>query len=521
MRSSLVLFVAVAVCAGPALGADPAPVENLPISGLAPARVVPNLCTFQYRVTTTSAECQTFCDQGSGYFQSYVWMEAARSYETAARKDPECILAWWGLSRALEKWGKGDGNQALTKAKDLLSKATPRDRMLVLARMQEKGLEPNIAEADRRKTAARTIDELLALYDDDEEAWFYRAQLADGTAASVPFYKALLRINPLHPGANHELVHFYEGLERPALGWTYAENYIRSSPGVPHAFHMQAHLATRLGRWDRTSDLSARAIQLEKAYHQTMNVKPTDDHQYNHHLEILTRSLIHDGRFDEARKVKQEAWDASFRHWGPWFRLFVAERDWPAALETAEQVRKKDKFTASYMSALVFLHQGNPERAAAEIEVLRQGAHARKPKADLLAQLWETQGLLLCQTGSPDAGLKLLAKAVDGAKSDYWHHAWGGGAYEMEVWGTAALQSGREEVAEEAFLEALAHDPGSVRAALGMGIICERQGRAQEAQRYAEMAQRTWRKAAPDALERERAWLIGKAATEDAGRATP
>ena len=83
----------------------------------------------------------------------------------------------------------------------------------------------------------------------------------------MPFYKALLQVNPLHPGANHELLHFYENFRRPALGWLYAENYIESSPGIPHPFHMQAHLATRLGRWDKTTDRSARAIELEQEYH--------------------------------------------------------------------------------------------------------------------------------------------------------------------------------------------------------------------------------------------------------------
>ena len=31
-----------------------------------------------------------------------VWIEAARSFETAAKYDPECAMAWWGLSRALD-----------------------------------------------------------------------------------------------------------------------------------------------------------------------------------------------------------------------------------------------------------------------------------------------------------------------------------------------------------------------------------------------------------------------------------
>src|SRR5206468_3038022 len=154
---------------------------------------------------------------------------------------------------------------------------------------------------------------LLALYDDDEEAWYCRARLAGGAGlfggqvGAVPFYKALLRVNPLHPGANHELVHFYENLHRPALGCPYAEKYIESSPGIPHPFHMQAHLATRIGRWDKTSDRSARAIELEKAYHKELNVTPGQDHQYPHNMEILSISLVHDGRFSEARAIKAEA----------------------------------------------------------------------------------------------------------------------------------------------------------------------------------------------------------------------
>jgi hypothetical protein len=50
-------------------------------------------------------------------------------------------------------------------------------------------------------------------------------------------------------------------------------------------------------------------------------------------------------------------------------------------------------------------------------------------------------------------------------------------------------------VAEEAFLEALAHDPGSVRGALGMQVLCERQGRAEEARRFAELARKCWGRA--------------------------
>jgi Tfp pilus assembly protein PilF len=90
----------------------------------------------------------------------------------------------------------------------------------------------------------------------------------------------------------------------------------------------------------------------------------------------------------------------------------------------------------------------------------------------------------------------------------------------MEAWGVGALQANKLDVAEEAFHEALAHDPGSVRAALGMQVVCERQGRPEEVERYAALARRCWAKADPGHLQAELAALRGeKAARPDPTRA--
>jgi tetratricopeptide (TPR) repeat protein len=503
--------LAASLFAVPALCAESAPLPaKLPLCGLAPSKLAPNLCLYRYPVSTRSPECQAFVDQGFGYYYSYVWMEAARSFETAVQYDPDCAMAWWGLSRAMDKWDHGDPKKPLIKAGELRDKASDREQRLILARLQEKGLVPGVGDADARKKAAiATLDNMLAVYDDDEEAWYGRAQLSGGArgfggeVSALPYYKALVRLNPLNPGANHELLHFYEGYGRPALGWTNAENYIKSSPGIPHPFHMQAHLATRLGRWDKTSDRSAHAIELERAYHKEMNVKPADDQQFSHHLEILLVSLTHDGRYAEARAIEAEAKAAGFKQWTPWFRLHLAEGDWAEALKVVDHFRRTDKTTASYMAALIYLQQGDAARAAPEVESLRQAYRDKKGDPQMEYQVWETQGLLLCQTGSEDEGLKLLAKAATRSKDDYGHHAWGNGSYFMEAWGEAALFGGRPDVAEEAFEEALAHDPGSVRAALGLQVLCERSGRSDEARRYAELARRDWAKADAGRLDAE------------------
>lgn len=503
-----ILLIAVALAWPSAVLADPPPAKPdlLPMTQLAPAKLNPNLCKLSYRISTRSPECQAHFDNALGYYYSYVWMEAARSFETAAKFDPDCGMAWWGLSRAMEEW-RGNQTDALKKAQALLPKCNDRERRLITARLQQKSLEGKFADdAARRKAATQTLDELIALYDDDEEGWYARAKLAGdgrpsylsndaGRVAEIPFYKSLLRINPLHPGANHELVHIYEGTRRPALGWTHAEKYIESSPGIPHAWHMQAHLAMRLGRWDKTADRSVRAIELEREYHRTLNVQPKEDHQFDHHLETLTKALIHDGRFREARVIKAEAQSHKYKHTGVWFRLHMAERDWGEVQRIVDSLRKTDKTTAAYYAALMALAQNDPDKARPEVEVLRQSTILRKLSNRVEFQFWESQGLLHCQTGAVDEGLKLLYRCVEKTKDDYSHHAWGQGAYYMETWGQAALAANRFDVAEEAFLEALAHDAGSAKAAMGLQLLCEKLGRHDEATRYAALAKRFWRNA--------------------------
>jgi tetratricopeptide (TPR) repeat protein len=400
-------------------------------------------------------------------------------------------------------------------ARKLMPKANHREQLLIQSRLQEKGMWPGVGPSERTKKAQQSLDELLTLHEDDEEGWFWRAQLAktDGPNATAVFYKALLKVNPLHPGANHEFVHFFENVRRPALGWPYAENYIKSSPGIPHAFHMQAHLGMRIGKWGVTTDWSSRAVDLEMEYHKYQGVTPGEDHQFTHHMETLTRSLVHDGRFAEAKKIKALAEGYKYAFRPEWLRMAIAQRDWAEARKLIDEFRRKDKASGAYFAALAALEKGDREQAGREVDTLRQLSQSKKADKNLERRLWEVQGRLLCQKGDAEAGLKLLKKLIDATKNDFGHHAWGNGAVYMESWGLGALEAGNATEAEEAFQEALAHDAGSVRGALGLWALCERLGRTEEAERYMRLARRVWAKAEPKdfaALQSDMARRAGK-----------
>ncbi|HSQ54697.1 MAG TPA: hypothetical protein VLM40_03050, partial [Gemmata sp.] len=436
--------------------------------------------------------------------------------------------AWLVLHRALEKWGRGGAapktggvagllgapgfstlpdtitkspiDASLEMARKLMPKANHREQLLIQSRLQEKGMWPNVPPDQRKKKAQQSLEELLTLYDDDQEGWFWRAQLGDDGNAKAVFYKSLLRLNPIHPGANHELVHYFENIKRPALGWPFAEGYIKSSPGIPHAFHMQAHLATRIGKWGPTTDWSWKAVELEIAYHNIQGVKPGEDFQFSHHMETLTRSLVHDGRFAEAKDIQAKAEGYKYSYRPEWFRMSLTEKDWVATEKLVDQFRRSDKAAGAYYAALVALERGDTEQVGRELDTLRH-SQGRKNDRTKERRVWEIQGRYLCQKGDAEGGLRLLRKLVDATKNDFGHHAWGNGAVYMESWGIGALEAGNASEAEEAFQESLAHDTGSVRGALGMWALCDRLGRAEEAERYLKVAHRLWSRASTTDFE--------------------
>src|SRR5262245_55256261 len=136
-------FAAALACfvgaAAPPSGKPAAAEPRLPFTKLTHAKLVPDQCLLRYRVSTESEKCQAYVDQGLGYFYSYVWMEAARSFETAIEHDKNCAFAWWGLARSLERWGRGDATKALLKAWELRDHASKREQYLIKAAMEEKG----------------------------------------------------------------------------------------------------------------------------------------------------------------------------------------------------------------------------------------------------------------------------------------------------------------------------------------------------------------------------------------------
>ncbi len=214
------------------------------------------------------------------------WFPEARSlFQGAAKKDPACAIAHWGV--ALTYWGNpfagqrsaqtiANGKAAIEQAQ---STGTPTAR--------EKGYIDAVAglfsSADVTTQRARVVayegaTELVASQNrSDVEARIFWALAIAQTALPTdktfaqnlkaaeilePLYKKM----PNHPGLAHYIIHAYDVPALAAKALPAARAYADIAPSVPHALHMPSHTFTRVGEWKESVATNIRsAAEAEKS----------------------------------------------------------------------------------------------------------------------------------------------------------------------------------------------------------------------------------------------------------------
>src|SRR5713101_6644982 len=89
-------------------------------------------------VTTTSPQAQAFYDQGLAYLNSFVWIEAARSFNQALRLDSSMAMAYLGLSDSyIALQDLSASKAACDKAQSFADKLSERERARISIRARQ------------------------------------------------------------------------------------------------------------------------------------------------------------------------------------------------------------------------------------------------------------------------------------------------------------------------------------------------------------------------------------------------
>jgi tetratricopeptide (TPR) repeat protein len=481
------------------------------------------------QVTTSSPEAQVYYDQGLNYLESYVWIEAARSFREALRRDPDLAMASIGLARVAMGFGDFDqARQHVERAKTAAANASARERRMVDIREKQLAALDAIEDASRLETYRKAIDEALAADLDDPTLWLMRGNASEanaggrgqrGGAASIAFYQQVLRLVPDHATAHHYLVHSYENIGRIEEALVHGERYASLPPSIPHAAHMWGHDLRRAGRVDDAIVQFEKADALERAYHAAENIDPKLDWHHAHNLDLLAMCYQYKGQMERAeataRKmasvVSADAYGTYNLKLVPAFLLhrgrFAEALESARAMAAIEHPQARTVGHALAGQALIGL--GRIDEAAAELAAAERafdGVPRIAPgviPTRSVVEGWVValRGELLQQSGNIDEGRAVLEQAQHTLRAAPGPDAWIQALFRLEMMARAARAAGDWQLAESTARQLLEHDPAYGGSHLALAAVLEHAGDTVGAARERDAARRAWSDADRDLPE--------------------
>lgn len=244
-----------------------------------------------FAVTTRSAAAQRYFDQGLRFLFGFNHGAAIRSFQEAARLDPECAMAHWGIAlasgphinypmvppaAAALAWAE------LQLARQHAGKCTPVEQALIGA-LGHRYADPQPEDRSALDLAyADAMREVWRQFPDhpDVGAFFAEAMMdlrpwdqwtpagepQPGTDEILATLDAVLQLDLQHPFANHLYIHAVEASSQPERALAAADRLLTLQPGLAHNVHMPSHIYIRTGQWQKAVESNHLAVAADRAY---------------------------------------------------------------------------------------------------------------------------------------------------------------------------------------------------------------------------------------------------------------
>jgi len=497
-------------------------------------------------VTTTSKEAQAFYDQGLNYLESYVWIEASRSFRQALRCDSNLALAYLGLSyvhSGLEN--PKAARQLFEQAKALASSVGERERRRIDIREKQLAAIENIEDTSLFLAYKKAVDDALVQFIDDPQLWILRGNAEEtnasgrgqrGGAASIAFYQAALRLVPENASAHHYLVHSYETIGRIDEALKHGEAFARLAPAIPHAAHMWGHDLRRVGRVDDAITQFKKTDGLERAYYAAEKVDPAFDWHHGHNLDLLASCYQHRGQMKLAETTLREsaalAPVSAYRAFNlrelPNFLIHRARYEEALAagrgLTATEYPQARCVGHALAGEALLALGRGDEARI--ELETARRDLDLvpsvtlgiDPPRSMVKAWVDALHGEMLLRGGQRVEGRAVLKDVAKALRAATGPDAWSLGLFRLETMAHSAMAAGDWDLAGFLAAQMLDHDPAYGGSHFTRALVLHHEGDAAGVAREVKAARRYWSGADRDLPELKTLAEIEAAARSWVGR---
>lgn len=294
-----------------------------------PAPLLDGLGNLHHAITTSKPGAQRYFDQGLTLVYGFNYDEAARSFRYAAKLDPKCAMAYWGVALAvgpnyndpdIDAGRRKSAYDASQKAVSLAGNAKPGEQGLIRAlakrysadpKADPKKLNVDYAQAMREAMRQNPADSDTAVLFADAmmevhpwQLWKHDGQPEEGTREIVEVLEGVLKRDPNHIGANHLYIHAVEASRQPEQALASAKRLTGLAPGAGHLVHMPAHIYIRTGDYAAASLANQQAVGIDQGYVNKYHITGMYPVMYyTHNLHFLAVSSSMEGRFDEANRI--------------------------------------------------------------------------------------------------------------------------------------------------------------------------------------------------------------------------
>ena len=478
--------------------------------------------------TSCNATAQESISRGAALLHSFGYEEARLAFNDAAKADPTCAMAYWGVARTWYHpiW-------AAPSPDELKAGAAALDRALAIDAKTGRERDYINALAVFYKdwqtidhvTRAKNYELLLAAVcdrnpSDDEAAIFHALQLVaigylDPTDKSYTWQKRgseilnrLLVSHQNHPGVAHYIIHSVDYPSLAELGLPAARAYARIAPDAPHALHMPSHIFTRLGLWDDSIASNIASTKSAMAQAQRLHGGGGSFDQL-HAMDYLVYAYLQQAKDTSARKVLAEIQEmtrldenqfaAAYALAASPARLALERHDWraAAALEVKPAWFPWNRFRNAealvhYARAIGAARAGDvaaARRSADEIGAIRKAMPATRDydwSGSIGAQWEAATALIALAEGKKDESVRLLRIAADHEDAVDKHPVTPGALLPVrEMLADLLLENGRPAEALKEYEAVLKTAPRRFNATAGAARAADKAGDNVKAHAYA------------------------------------
>ncbi len=275
-------------------------------------------------VSTNNKAAQKYFDQGLAFLYAFNHEFAFKSFEEAAKNDPNLAMAYWGMAYAIgpninSEMSQEKALQAydyIQKALALSSNATKNEQDYILALSKRYEKNPSLNRKDLDAAYKIAMQEVKDRWYEDLDAkalyaesimdlspwdlWTKEGDFKPGVSEAIDVLSQCLKKDPYHLGANHYYVHLFEGSNQPERALTEAQRLRVLFIDSGHLLHMGAHILIPCGFYHEAALSNIEAIKVDKEYIKMFGKEGYGLHYMSHNLSSLVRALTLEGCYGQA-----------------------------------------------------------------------------------------------------------------------------------------------------------------------------------------------------------------------------